>query len=93
MSFDKAIEHGKEKRKQYTNSKLFDSDCRNHGYCEYCRDNRLYQSHRELLRLKLELDSYFNEHSCPVTKNFIIRDVRCPFINQCALKSTVGGQE
>ena len=43
MSLDKAIEHGKEKRKPYYGSKAFDCTCRNHGSCEVCKGNRLYQ--------------------------------------------------
>ena len=43
MSLDKAIEHGKEKRKQYTGSKAIDCSCRNHGSCDWCKENRLYQ--------------------------------------------------
>jgi hypothetical protein len=31
MSLDKAIQHGKEKRKQYRGAKAFDPACRNHG--------------------------------------------------------------
>ena len=48
MSLDKAIEYGKEKRKPYTGSKAIDCTCRNHGSCEWCERNRLYQ------RLKVE---------------------------------------
>lgn len=31
MSLDKAIKHGKEKRKQYTGARAVDPSCRNHG--------------------------------------------------------------
>lgn len=48
MGLDKAIEHGKEKRKPYTGAQAIDRTCRNHGTCEYCERNRLYQ------RLKIE---------------------------------------
>lgn len=43
MSLDKAIEHGKEKRRPYYGSKAFDCSCRNHGTCEWCLSNRMYQ--------------------------------------------------
>ena len=46
MSLDKAIEHGKEKRKPYTGAKAIDCSCRNHGTCEWCKSNRLYQQLR-----------------------------------------------
>lgn len=40
MSLDKAIEHGKEKRTPYRNSKRVDPSCRNHGDCPWCTGNR-----------------------------------------------------
>ena len=43
MSLNKAIEHGKEHRKQYTGAKAIDCTCRNHGSCDWCKSNRLYQ--------------------------------------------------
>ena len=43
MALDKAIIHGKEHRKQYHGSKAIDRSCRNHGSCEWCRENRLYK--------------------------------------------------
>jgi len=46
MSLDKAIEHKKEKRKQYTGAKAIDKTCRNHGSCEYCKSNRLHIQER-----------------------------------------------
>lgn len=43
MSLDKAIEHGKEKRKPYRGSKAFDHTCRNHGGCPWCEENRKHK--------------------------------------------------
>ena len=43
MSLNKAIEHGKEKRKPYRGAKAVDCTCRNHGSCGWCRDNRLHK--------------------------------------------------
>lgn len=43
MSLDKAIKHGKEKRKPYRGAKAIDCTCRNHGSCDWCRENRLYK--------------------------------------------------
>ena len=37
MSLDKAIEHGKEKRKPYRGAKAVDKSCRNHGDCPWCK--------------------------------------------------------
>lgn len=44
MSLDKAIKHGKEKRKQYTGARAVDPSCRNHGSCDWCKENRLHAS-------------------------------------------------
>lgn len=43
---DKAIEHNKEHRKPYRGSKVFDRTCRNHGGCNWCKDNRLYRTNK-----------------------------------------------
>lgn len=43
MSLDKAIEHGKEKRKPYYGSKAIDCTCRNHGSCQWCVENRKHK--------------------------------------------------
>ena len=46
MSLDKAIEHGKEKRQPYRKAKAVDRTCRNHGSCEWCRENRIYKNRK-----------------------------------------------
>ena len=46
MALDKAIKYGKEHRKEYIGCKAIDCSCRNHGGCEWCRDNRMYQRKR-----------------------------------------------
>ena len=48
MSLDKAIEHNKEKRKQYRGAKAVDSSCRNHGDCDWCAGNRQYKNIKRL---------------------------------------------
>ena len=40
---DKAIEHGKEFRKPYKGGKAVAYSCRNHGACEWCRQNRAFK--------------------------------------------------
>lgn len=47
MSLDKAIKHGKEKRKPYKGSKAFDHTCRNHGGCPWCERNRTLDKNKE----------------------------------------------
>lgn len=58
MSLDKAIEHGKEKRKPYYGSKAIDCSCRNHGTCEWCLSNRTIQQQKieEAMKQALEED-------------------------------------
>ena len=43
MSLDKAIAHGKEKRKPYHGAKAIDGTCRNHGSCDWCKNNRKHK--------------------------------------------------
>ena len=59
MSLEKAILHGKEKREQYKGktSKRFDWTCRNHGSCDYCKNNRLFS----LRRLKFKTEQEIKE--------------------------------
>lgn len=46
MSLDKAIKHGKEKRKPYYKSGKNDETCRPHGTCPWCKNNRLHKHKR-----------------------------------------------
>lgn len=48
MSLDKAIESGREHRKQWRGSKRIDKTCRNHGSCDYCKGNRLYSTKKAM---------------------------------------------
>lgn len=62
MSLDKAIKHGKEKRKEYNGSKAVDPSCRNHGNCVWCKRNRLHKY------TKYEVYKYKD------VKNFVLND-------------------
>ena len=55
MALDKAIEHGKEKRRPYKGAKAVDCSCRNHGTCPWCLENRTYKTIREKVRIDAEL--------------------------------------
>ena len=58
MSLEKAIEHGKEKRKPYHGAKAVDKSCRNHGGDPWDEANRLVQARREADRMKAREDDY-----------------------------------
>ena len=62
MSFEKAIEHGKEKRKPYYGSKRIDKTCRNHGSCPYCAKGREYSSNKRKEKLKDMVSEYERNH-------------------------------
>ena len=51
MSLDKSIKSGKERRKPYRGVKAYCKVCRNHGSCDYCRNNRLHNTKKRLERL------------------------------------------
>jgi hypothetical protein len=48
---NKAIEHGKEHRKQYEGAKAVDKTCRNHGTCLWCSNNRQYKNKKVLEKM------------------------------------------
>ena len=58
MSMEKAIKSGKEKRKEYTGSKAIDHACRNHGSCDWCKENRMIHSLKEEERTRYELENF-----------------------------------
>lgn len=53
MSLEKAIAHKKEKRQSYRGAKSFDTSCRNHGSCNYCKNNRTFGFRKLLQEAKL----------------------------------------
>lgn len=54
MGLEKAIKYGKEKRKEYRGAKAIDRTCRNHGSCEWCKRNRLYNYKKMLDKFDLK---------------------------------------
>lgn len=60
MSLDKAIEHGKEKRKNYHRS--IDSWCNNHGGCPWCESDRLHSIKKRKDAAKDKMREFKNEH-------------------------------
>ena len=56
MALDKAIKHGKEKRKPYYRSGAIDKSCRNHGDCSYCTQNRLFKNKRRGVITKEDME-------------------------------------
>ena len=62
MSLDKAIEHGKEKRKPYYGRKEFDPICRPHGCCRICMENRFYSTRKRKETANQKMKEYENEY-------------------------------
>lgn len=60
MSMDKAIAHGKERRKPYTGSKAIDPSCRNHGGCDWCVENRMYGSRKRAQAMAAKEEEWSN---------------------------------
>lgn len=61
MSFDKDYPNRKDWRKPYySGSKRFDRTCRNHGSCDWCRDNRLHQRIKEEMKSKFDMKDYLD---------------------------------
>lgn len=55
MALEKGIEHGREHRRPYRDSRAFDFTCRNHGSCLWCRQRRLYQRRKAEAAARQEL--------------------------------------
>ena len=55
--------HNKTVKHPYTGSKRIDKSCRCHGSCDWCRDNRQYQSNKKLQEMKQKLDEFLDEIS------------------------------
>lgn len=62
MSLDKAIEHGKEKRKEYRGDKSVDRSCRNHGSDDWCFRNRTYKVKKQEDSMNEKLREYEEEY-------------------------------
>lgn len=58
MSLDKAVDHGKERRKPYRGAKAVDATCRNHGSCDWCRKNRLHGRLKAESAARSDIESY-----------------------------------
>lgn len=58
MSFDKYL--GKEKRKQYYDSRRGDKTCRNHGTCKWCEWNRTFFDEKRRIIADKELRNFQN---------------------------------
>lgn len=56
MSLNKAIEHGKEHRKKYYGAKSIFKSCRNHGACEWCKDNRTYRNRKNKAKSEVKYE-------------------------------------
>lgn len=63
MSLDKAIKHGKEKRKPYRGCKSFDPACRNHGSDTYMCKSRQHNRIKAEQIAKSKLEDYANDSS------------------------------
>lgn len=55
---DKAIKGGREHRNPYRGAKAVDKECRNHGTCEWCRENRLKGNKVKEMKMLDELKEY-----------------------------------
>lgn len=60
MGLEKAIEHNKEHRHPYFGSKAIDHTCRNHGSCDWCKENRLHSRKKIEEKLKNQLTEWEN---------------------------------
>jgi hypothetical protein len=60
MGMGPAIEHGKERRKPWYDSRAFDGSCRNHHGCPWCERARLYQRRRKEMDAAEAIDEFYS---------------------------------
>lgn len=58
MSLDKAIQHGKERRKEYRGAKAVDATCRNHGTDCWSAEDRQHKHRKRKERCQSILKEY-----------------------------------
>lgn len=56
MSLDKSIKYKKEHRKPYYGAKAIDCTCRNHGSCEWCKENRTHKNDKRELKAQQKMN-------------------------------------
>lgn len=59
---DKAIEHKKEHRKPYRGGKAISLQCRNHGGCPWCEENRKYKYKKKENKFNEMLKEYLTNY-------------------------------
>lgn len=59
MSLDKGIKHGKEHRVEYRGAKSYCKECRNHGSCDYCKGNRIFNNQKRIEKFKDLYDDFY----------------------------------
>lgn len=87
MSLNKAINSGKEYRKQYIGAKAVDCTCRNHGSCAWCRENRLHGTNRrkqameerESIMDKIEYCGFDKDDYCTEHCEYFVTCTRNPY--------------
>ena len=67
MGLDKAIKHGKEKRKAYRKAKAIDYSCRNHGSCPYCESGRQHFDKKKRVASENDLKEWEKENTNAVS--------------------------
>ena len=63
MGMEKAIEHGKEHRKEYRGAKAVDRTCRNHGSCMWCYYGRMHNNLKRKLSIDEQIEEYIENDS------------------------------
>ena len=61
IMLDKAIKHGKERRKPYHGPKAFDGSCRNHGGCPFCEEGRQHFDRKARTAANDQIKDYWKE--------------------------------
>ena len=61
MALNQSIKHKKEHRKPYRRAKAISFSCRNHGTCDYCKNNRLFSAKKKVIAYENDLKEYLQK--------------------------------
>lgn len=61
MSLNKAIEHGKEKRKPYSGAKAVCQECRNHGGEDWALNDRIHKYRKREVLAQEQIEEFYGK--------------------------------
>ena len=62
MSMEKAVKHGKVKRRKYYDSRTFDYSCRHGGNCAWCSNGRQFKGRKDMAASQEQVEEFWLQY-------------------------------